>query len=64
MGGQNMKHVNELNNHQLIDWVLNHVEGYGLMSTVHYTGEDVEEWATPKSLLHFVAKELKEVIEP
>jgi len=63
------KNVNDINKHELIEWVVKYVEGMGVPSTVHYTelmGEpnDIEEWAVPLSILPQVIKDLKNVIEP
>ena len=47
----------------LVNWVFKHLAGQGINSTVHYDGEDLEEWAIPLSHLEQVRKEIFEGME-
>jgi len=48
---------------KLVLWVIHHIAGQGVPSTIHYEGEDVEEWAVPISHLPQVEKELMESLK-
>ena len=45
-----------------IDWVLNAVKGQVVQSTIHYDGEDIDEWAIPISLFPHIRKDVFEAM--
>jgi hypothetical protein len=56
--------VNDLNKHELIEWVLHHVGGASVPATIHCEGNDFETRAIPIEALAFIMRDLKGSIEP